>query len=171
MAMYIESLKATWASYSTKKKWLIAGGAVVLVCAVSNLEQTGAPGQNRGVGPHAAYTQGAYINQGQPAQSNAGYYNPGYANQGYNGGYIAGDPASNPYNHPDTTDITSGYYRASAANDRAFHNQALLQRDETDVQNLATGEVTNEVSNTYATPAIESGAYVEAPAPATDDGN
>jgi len=165
----LKTLKATWDSYSRKKKYIIAGGAFLLLAGLANLQHQDGPMNGQGfgrtpMGYQANTTQGAYMSQGMRQHQEGQAYGyataPGYANTAAASGLT--------YNHPDTTDLNSSYAYRNQVEDNASHNFQNYQLDRTDVQDAATGEVSLGVSNTYADPAIASGAYEAAPAPAAE---
>jgi len=177
--MKIEQMKTSWQGYSKSKKWLVGGGAALLLIAVAG---AGEDQNGRGGGPHfmpqaaAGQPQGGpgyapgYPGGGYAGDQGAGYAaQPGYAPQAgyaaqpgypaggqYGGGYVA--PSSAP------VDVTSGYEAQQRSQDISARAFGQYIRDETDVTDAQTGQITTNVPNEIANPAIESGSYSATPA-------
>lgn len=165
--MDFSSIKATWNGYSTRKKWLIGGG-VLLVVAAAGAGQDG--GQNGGYANRAGSDRAPIQGLGQGAAPPMGYAGgqegmPGAAAAGgtmpQGGGYL---PAGGAAASGDSPDIMGDYEAREKSKDMVARQFTQLQRDQTDVRDERTGDITTDVPNDVANPAIESGSYSAAPA-------
>jgi hypothetical protein len=168
----LEGVKTWWRGLSPRNKWIIGGGAgLVLLFAIGEAGSGGRSGDvanNYGYGPYRQGYQGqddqdqgdrgqTYQGQGQ-GQGDQGQ---GYANQGYptQGGAAYGQPGGGQTEGDDPT----GYWGRQRAQDQESQAFSGYIRDTNTVRDNETGEVHSDVPNAYADPAIESGAYSQVP--------
>jgi hypothetical protein len=161
----LDGLKARWSALSTRNKWLVGGGGVVLLLALGSQ----ADGPQRGpYGPHGyarGYSNGpngggppGYVNgpQGGP------YPQGGYPAGGYSagGGYAAnGAPAQAGQGDADPT----GYWARQRSQDQQSQAFSGYIRDTTTVQDTGDGQVYSNVPNAAADGAVAAGAATQVP--------
>ena len=152
----LDGVKKWWRGQSQNNKLLIGGGAaLVLLVAIAVIASGG--DNSGGYNPYGqGYAGQAY--QGQGYQG--GDQGQGYANQGYPGqvgavGQSGGGQAEG--------DDPTGYWGRQRSQDQQSRAFSGYVRDTNTVQNNETGEVTTDVPNTYADPAIQSGDYSQVP--------
>lgn len=159
-AMNLNDIKAIWAGYSPRKKWLI-GGIAVLVC----LGSVNA-GQRVGLSDYADASRDRQGNSertgnGGPTYAAGGQYQMEQTQSG--GSVVSSSPS----------DTTSGWERNQAVQDRAATAFSQNMRDQSTIRDTGTGEVTSEVPNEVADPAVAIGAATTVPTaelPASGDG-
>jgi hypothetical protein len=145
MKTTLDGLKARWSALSTRNKWLVGGGAVVLLLALGSQ----ANGPQRGPYGPPGYANGP---QGAP------YPQGGYAAQGY---AANGAPAQGAGAGADAD--PTGYWARQRSQDQQSQAFSGYIRDTTTVQDTGNGQVYTDVPNAYADPAVAAGAATPVP--------
>jgi hypothetical protein len=148
----LEGVQTWWRGQSPRNKWLIGGtAALLLLLAIISVGGDGA-GNNGGYNPYAQGDQGQAFGPGDQGQ---GYANPGYPGQG--GAYGQTDGGQSGGDDP------TGYWERQRSQEQQSRAFSGYMRDTDTVRNNETGEVTTDVPNVYADPAIAGGGYSQVP--------
>ncbi len=174
VATAIQGLSARWKALSTRNKWLVGGGAgLLLVLAASGSQHGGYRNDmgGRGQNPYANGppngAQGYGDGDGSPRQQ--GGDGQAYGGGGYapaNGGYAPGyqpPPSQQAANGGGDAANTDGYWRTQRSNAQRAQAFSDTIRENNTVRNNDDGTITTDVPNAVADPAIASGGYSQVP--------
>lgn len=164
--MVIDKIKSFWRSRSTRAKWIIGVTVGVVVIGVGNAKDNA----DRTAGDQQYRMPGAMMSGCAP-----GDYRCGMTYRGSAPGPTIASGGANPIQNG-AQEYSNDWDRQQAGQDRAARGFSQYLRGQTDIQDTRSGQITTDVPNATADPAITSGAYNTAPPAAVEpapvsDGN
>jgi hypothetical protein len=156
--MSIDEIKIFWRSRSTRAKWVIGGVAALVLVGIGNSGDR----PNRVAGYQTDRMAGT-----MGSGCAAGYTGCGMPDRGTGTARTMGFGGTNP-GQSGPGELTSDWDQRQASQDRAARGFSQYVRGQTDIQATRDGQITTDVPNEAADPAVASGAYSAAPPTAID---
>lgn len=157
--MVIDKIKSFWQGRSTRTKWIIGVTAGVVMIGVGNAKDN----DDRAAGDQQYRLPGTTMMSGCAP----GDYRCQMTYRGTAPGPTIVSGGSNPIQNG-AQEYSNDWDRQQAGQDRAARGFSQYLRGQTDIQDASNGQITTDVPNETADPAITSGAYNTAPPAAVE---